>query len=188
MRKVAKRNQKLGPRPEFQDDAEEVLRRWPHLPDYVRKTVLELISHYGPAAVSARFPTPRGAEWSEVNIVLLSPDTARITVRDVSEQYTFAGVGLANVRAPKKPRAEWRMLRTYAENPEPDAYFRLPYRENLKMEISKFRRWLQAFFGIPGDPLRPFKSAHWLPRFNIAVEYGEHEYQDTDWLGEGDAE
>jgi hypothetical protein len=62
------------------------------------------------------------------------------------------------------------MLRTYAENPEPDAYYKLPYRRSLKVEISKFRRWLQAFFGIPGDPLRPFQSDKWLPRFKIRVD------------------
>jgi len=43
----------------------------------------------------------------------------------------------------------------------------LPNRDGLKVDISKFRRWLQGFFGIPGDLLKPFKSARWLPRFKI---------------------
>jgi hypothetical protein len=63
------------------------------------------------------------------------------------------------------------MLRKYAENPEPDAYYKLPDRDGLKVDISKFRRWLQGFFGIPGDPLRPFKPARWLPRFKIRADY-----------------
>jgi hypothetical protein len=63
------------------------------------------------------------------------------------------------------------MLQTYAENPEPDAYYRLPSRDYLKVEISKFRRWLQTFFGIPGDPLKPFKTGLWLPKFKVRAEY-----------------
>jgi len=118
-----------------------------------------------------RFPTPAGAAWNEVEIVVLSQREAEIKVRDVVQHYSFASIGLASSRNSKRPRAEWRMLVTYAENPEPDAYFKLPKRDNLKVDISKFRRWLQGFFGIPGDPLRPFKPARWLPRFKIRADY-----------------
>ena len=162
---------KPGPKPEWDRQIETVLRHWPYLPDYVKRTLVELTSHYGPAPAEVRFPTPAGAAWNEVEIVVLSQREAEIKVRDVVQHYSFASIGLASSRNSKRPRAEWRMLVTYAENPEPDAYFKLPKRDNLKVDISKFRRWLQGFFGIPGDPLRPFKPARWLPRFKIRADY-----------------
>ena len=152
-------------------ELECIIRRWPHLPEHVRRTLVELVSHYGPPSVSGRFPTPPGADWKHVEIVLLTPHEAHITVGSVAQRYTFAAVGLADRRTRKRPRAEWRMLQTYAENPEPDAYHKLPYRENLKVEISKFRRWLKTFFAIPGDPLKPFEPDLWLPRFKVRAEY-----------------
>jgi hypothetical protein len=146
---------------------EVILRRWPHLPEHVRKTLVELVGHYGPQAEMERFPTPMGAKWEDVEIVLLDDENVRITVGRISRTYTFSGLGLASQKHRHRPRTEWRMLKTYAENPAPDAYRRLPYRKNLKIDIARFRKWLLAFFGIPGDPLLPFATAKWMPRFKI---------------------
>ena len=162
---------KPGPKPEWDNEIEAVLRHWPYLPDYVRRTFVEISSHYGPPAVTTRFPTPPGITWGDIEIVLLSPEEAKIIAGDVTQCYTFAALGLADLRRPDCPRTEWRMLQTYAENPEPDAYFKLPKRNSLKLEISKFRRWLQCFFGLADDPLRPFKPALWLPRFKVRADY-----------------
>jgi hypothetical protein len=162
---------KPGPPPEWDSEIEAVLSRWPHLPRHVRKTVVELVSHYGPPPTEAHFPTPEGASWSDVEFVMLSPSAVRITVGSVSQRYTFASLGLNDRRQPHLPRSEWRMLRTYAEHTEPDAYFRLPQRKNLKVDISRFRSWLKSFFGLPGDPLRPFQPSRWLPRFRIRADY-----------------
>ena len=153
------------------DQLESVQRRWPLLPNHVRLTIVELISHYGPPPVTVHFPTPSGVKWSDLEIVLNDPWEATMSIGGVTESYTFAALGLADKRSPKRPRAEWRMLRTYAENPEPDAYYKLPERENLKVDISKFRLWLKGFFRLPGDPLRSFESARWMPRFKIRANY-----------------
>lgn len=146
---------------------EILLRRWPHLPEYVKKTLVDLVGQYGPAVTMERFPTPLGAKWEDVEIVLIDEETARISVGRVSHTFTFSGLGLASRRHKHIPRTEWRMLKTYAENPDPDAYNRLPFRKNLKIDIARFRKWLKAFFGIPGDPLLPFTTAKWMPRFKI---------------------
>lgn len=158
-------------KPTHDEDALDiVLRHWPHVPAHARRTIVELVSVYKPRGSERQFPTPADATWVDVEIVLLSSSEARITVGAVSKSYTFSALGLADNRRLDRSRLEWRMLRTYAENPEPDAYYKLPYRRNLKVEISKFRRWLQGFFCIPGDPLRPFESDKWLPRFKIRAE------------------
>jgi hypothetical protein len=150
----------------WDSDLETVVRRWPYVPGHAKRTLVELVGHYGPKASGIRYPTPPGADWPDVEIVV-SGSEARITVGNVTQTYTYAGLGLADKRNRKRARSEWRMLCTYAENPDPGAYNRLPYRDNLKVEIFRFRRWLQKFFGIPGDPLKPFESDRWRPRFKI---------------------
>ena len=167
---LKRREKDVGEPADFPDGLETIFRRWPYLPEHVQRTLVELVLHYGPARTATHFPTPMGANWEDVTIILRESSTVKITVGDIEREYTFAGLGLADRRRPKVPRSEFKMLRTYAENPQPDAYFKLPYREHLKVEISKFRRWLQGFFGIPGDPLKPFEGTHWLPRFKITEE------------------
>jgi hypothetical protein len=153
------------------EELAKVNRNWPHVPEHVRRTIVELVSHYEPPTGKGKFPTPPGAEWRHVEIVLLSPEVAQISVGSITQRYTFAAMGLTDRRGGKRTRSEGQMLRTYALNPEPDAYHKLPYRENLKVHISRFRHWLQNFFGIAGDPLESFESGFWRPRFKIRALY-----------------
>jgi hypothetical protein len=148
-------------------DLQTIQEHWPFLPQHLRESILEVVQHY--RGDKPCFPTPVGATWESVEILLVDRDRVKVTVGSVSRRYTFESLGLADRRRKNHPRAEWRMLKTYAENPQPDAYYKLPKRKNLK--ISQFRRWLKAFFGIPGDPLRPFRTGLWLPKFRINVDY-----------------
>jgi hypothetical protein len=72
-----------------------VLRHWPYLPEHVKRTFAECSSHYGLEPLKIRFPTPTGATWSEVEIVLLSPREAEIKAREVVQRYSFAAIGPA---------------------------------------------------------------------------------------------
>jgi len=157
---------------ERDEDLAVVVRYWGVLPRRVRAAVMDVVRAFATIETDVCFRTPKGAAWKDVEIVLLAPerDRVRISVKGRTGTFTYAQIGLADRRRPTVPRAEWRMLRTYAENPEPDAYDRLPRRPTLKMEISRFRAWLKEFFGIAGDPLLPFKPMRWLPRFRIRVE------------------
>lgn len=156
---------------EADEDFALVVKYWGYLPRRVKRAMADVARAFEPPPRGAVwFETPEGATWRDVEIVLVSPERVRVTVLGVTELYSYRGIGLADKRRPGTPRAEWKMLRTYAENPDPDAYYRLPRRPTLKMDISRFRAWLKAFFGIAGDPLKPFKPARWLPRFKIRVE------------------
>jgi hypothetical protein len=152
-------------------EVETVARHWRFLPGHLQTSILEIVSHYGPASKDTGFPSPPGAKWEDVEILLIDRDCVKVTVGKVSKRYTFQAIGLADKRRPERARSEWQMLKRYAENPQPDAYYKLPKRKSLKVEISQFRRWLKSFFGIPGDPLRPFRTGLWLPRFKISVDY-----------------
>jgi hypothetical protein len=149
---------KRGSDATLQDGLEIVIRHWPHAPAHIKRVCVELLSNCRPESNGIRFPTPPGTTCGDIEIVLLSAEEARITVGVVSHCYTFRELGLAGRRQKNKPSAEWRVLRTYAENPEPDAYCKLPFRRSLKVEVSKFRRWLQGFFGLPDDPLQAIRD------------------------------
>lgn len=155
----------------WDDQMETIARGWQFLPEHLQVSIVEIIGKYQPEVTKAQFPTPPRSTWSDVEILLTGRNQVRITVGAVSKKYTFQALGLEDKRRPGVARQEWHMLRTYAENPEPDAYYRLPKRAHLKVEISRFRAFLKKFFGIPGDPLKPFKSALWLPRFKIGVGF-----------------
>lgn len=153
------------------DDLKAVVRCWPDLPEHARRTMVDLARSYWAASAGSVFPTPAGAGWADVTIVLLTPNDAQITVGAITRVFSFEQMGLLNARRSRSVKSEGKMLRVYAENPEAGSYFRLPFRKNLKIYIAAFRKWLQEFFGIPGDPLKPFESAQWLPRFKISAKY-----------------
>src|SRR5436853_59453 len=96
---------------QWDDQIESILRRWPYVPEHARKILAEFVSHYGPPTAEKCFPTPAGAAWDDVEIVLISPGEAEINVGEVCRRYTFAAAGLADKRNPKRPLSEWRMLR-----------------------------------------------------------------------------
>lgn len=148
-----------------------LLYHWQFLSENVQAALVELVSKHGPTPRTKGFPTPPLAKWSDVEILLMDHDRVRIMVAGISKDFTIAALGLEDKRRPGRPRREWRMLKIYAENPQPDAYYKLPRRKGLKADISRFRHWLKSFFGIPGDPLKPFKSDLWLPKFKIGVDY-----------------
>lgn len=148
-----------------------IIRHWPHIPEYARLAMRDSACNYGPKRRENCFPTPKGADWPDVEIVLIKKNEARITIGAITRTYTFEQMGLANERHSDRAKNEGMMLRTYAEHPETGSYSKLPYRKNLKNHISKFRTWLQGFFGIPGDPLHPFEIAQWEPRFKIRAKY-----------------
>jgi hypothetical protein len=150
---------------------EIILRHWPHMPEYARIAMSDSAKSYGPSSKNNGFPTPKDCEWTDVEIVLIDEKTACITIWEITRTYTFEELGLISERRPYGLKNEGKMLKTYAENTDPEAYSRLPYRPNLKVHISKFRTWLQGFFGIPGDPLHSFESKQWMPRFKIRADY-----------------
>jgi len=153
------------------DDLNTVVRHWPDLPEHARRAIVDLARSYRAASAGSGFPTPAGASWADVTIVFLTPNDAQITVGKVTQVFSFEQMGLLNSRRSRSVKNEGKMLRVYAENPETGSYFRLPFRKNLKIYIATFRKWLQEFFGLPGDPLKPFESAQWSPRFTISAKY-----------------
>jgi hypothetical protein len=68
---------KRGPAPALPDGLEIVIRHWPHLPEHLQRSFAEVAAHYSPESSNGkRFPTPKGAAWADIEIVLLSPEEA----------------------------------------------------------------------------------------------------------------
>lgn len=112
-----------------------------------------------------RFPTPVGAEWSDVAIRFVDGHTVRVTVRDVARTFTYEAMGLLDGRT-KRPTHQWDLLYAFAKEhgtltwASPSAS-----RQNQKRR-ERLGRELKAFFCIDDDPFEAIEGG-WRARFTV---------------------
>jgi hypothetical protein len=115
------------------------------------------------AARTVVFPTPAGATWPEVRVVI-GELSLKAEVRAVRREYDFKQLGFANNRrGGSVPNAKWEFLRLLARYGGvlsfDETRLTRSQRDNLKNYVKNTRGWLQAFFGLDeDDPCRPGKS------------------------------
>jgi len=128
----------------------------------------------GPAAPeAASFPTPEGATWDEVRLVVREHDV-EVTARGKTVLYGFAEAGFEDRRKGGVPDHVWRLLRLLALRggvlpfDAPDLARR--DRDNLKNLVSVLRRRLRALLQLPDDPFRPTRrSRRYEARFLVST-------------------
>lgn len=126
------------------------------------------------AATTASFPTPHGATWDDVRLVVTDLDVA-VTVRGRSAKYSFAEAGFEEERKGGVPDLLWRLLRVFAlrGGVVPFDAEELSQRElvNLKRQVSELRRRLRALLQLEDDPFRPTRtSRRYETRFTISTD------------------
>lgn len=115
-----------------------------------------------------RFPTPPGTAWEQVAILITADgDTAQVSAGGVTEPMTPADMGMAHPRNPSRLLQSWDLLvRLATDGPittnSRDFSLKTPKR------VERLRDALQAFFGIPDDPFRPYRQVGgYTPRFKV---------------------
>ena len=141
----------------------------------------DLLHKNGPRAASsatAVFPTPHGATWEEVRVVI-GELSLRAEVRGVRREYDFKQLGFANKRSGSLvPTAKWEFLRLLARFggvlTSEDERLTSAQRSNLKNYVKDARAWMQAFFGIDEeDPVPANKeSGRYECRLRLSPEEG----------------
>jgi len=111
------------------------------------------------AFTGTRFPTPPGTTWERVSIrIMADGDAAQVTAGNVTEPVTPAQMGMAYASNPARFTTDWRVLVMLAERgrvgPE-DAEARVI----APKQVERLRAKLRTFFGIEGDPFKPYRSA-----------------------------
>jgi hypothetical protein len=130
------------------------------------------------AARTAVFPTPAGATWPEVRIVI-GELSLKAEVRAVRREHDFKQLGFANNRrGGSVPNAKWEFLRLLARYGGvlsfDESRLTRAQRNNLKNYVKDARAWLQAFFGLDEeDPVPARKELRrYECRFQLAPEEG----------------
>lgn len=134
-----------------------------------------LAAHLPPkvATAAASFPTPHGATWEDVRLVV-GEHELDVTVRGKSVRYGFAEAGFEDRRKGGVPDHLWRLLRLFALRggvvPFDAQDMERKDRDNLKNLVSQLRRRLCALLQVPDDPFRPTRaSRRYETRFTIST-------------------
>ncbi len=130
------------------------------------------------AARTVVFPTPAGATWPEVRIVI-GELSLKAEVRAVRREHDFKQLGFANNRrGGSVPNAKWEFLRLLARYGGvlsfDESRLTRAQRDNLKNYVKDARAWLQAFLGHDEDDPVPARKElrRYECRFQLAPEEG----------------
>lgn len=114
------------------------------------------------------FPTPAGARWEEVNIRFLNGHDVEVRVRDVVRTLDHVRFGLSSSRN-GLPTEQWKLLEAFGEERGRLTWESShAHRKNAKRK-ELLAKALREFFGIEGDPFRPFQKG-WAARFSVSIE------------------
>lgn len=121
----------------------------------------------------ASFPTPEGATWDEVRLVVREHEL-EVAARGKTVRYGFIEAGFEDRRRRGVPDHVWRLLRLLALRDgvlpfdAPDVARK--NRDNLKNLVSVLRRRLRALLQLPGDPFKPTRrSRRYEARFTVST-------------------
>lgn len=120
------------------------------------------------AFTGTRFPTPPGTTWERVSIrIMADGDAAQVTAGNVTEPVTPAQMGMAHARNPAKFTKDWGVLVLLANHGRVGPEDREAHLITPK-QVERLRARLRTFFGIEGDPFKPYRSAKgYEPRFAL---------------------
>lgn len=140
-------------KPPGTDDATRHVETMPSFDDYRRCQV--------------DFCTPPGASWEDVAIVILSDTRAKLTVKDVTVEASFAELGFVDRRKTEpRPNAYWHTLRKLAMHKGVISWDSKDYAPRKRIQGVRFH--LRDIFGIDGDPFLPYsRDRGYAARFKV---------------------
>jgi hypothetical protein len=129
-----------------------------------------------PPVPTKSFPTPQGATWENVRIVM-SDLRMRVDVLGKRKEFTFQEAGFEEKRRGDVPDRLWILLTQFAIHGGilPSNLSSLPdqVRTNLKQNVSKLGKRLAALFLLDGKPFKDTRVTHrYEARFTIFAEEG----------------
>jgi len=116
----------------------------------------------------AKYPTPPGTAWEQVEIVILADaDGAIINAGAEAQDRTPDQMGMAYERNPKRPTKLWDLLLRFAAEEKIGPGSR-PWDDNIPKRVERLRHKLREMFGIDEDPFKPYHEVRgYEPRFMI---------------------
>lgn len=122
-----------------------------------------------------QFPTPEGAGWDEVHIEIISDDSARIRVRDITLTYTALDMGFRDRRKRDLPNLQWDLLKKFAKHNGVISWASPEGKKSIYKKVQLLKRTLLGFFQLKGNPIGDYdKVVGYVTRFSIKdCRYGK---------------
>ncbi len=115
-----------------------------------------------------RFNTPPGTTWEQVKIVIMpDEDAAQVSAGGVTEPVVPDQMGLSHARNPSKFSKLWSLLVHLSKVERIDSRSNY-FDRTIPKSVERLRKKLREFFGIDGDPFKPYRQVKgYEPRFII---------------------
>jgi hypothetical protein len=111
------------------------------------------------------FPTPAGAQWSEVKMRFTDGHTLSIKVGGVGGLYNYTNMGMENAHT-RKPNLQWELLQNFAER-RGILTWESPHADDRnKKRCSRLSEDLRTFFQIESNPIESYQTG-WRTLFQL---------------------
>jgi hypothetical protein len=119
-------------------------------------------------ALTKRFPTPKGATWSDVKMNFVDGETLSIRVGEQTGRSIYSEMGMIDGRN-KRPTKQWEFLRALATHKGYLTWDSPAADRKQKKRREVLSENLKAFFGIEGDPIELTEDRKgWRTVFSIS--------------------
>jgi hypothetical protein len=110
-----------------------------------------------------------------VHIEIISNDSARIRVRDITLTYTALDMGFRDRRKRDLSNKQWDLLKEFAEHNGVISWAFPKGKKSIYKKVQLLKRTLRGFFQLKGNPIGDYdKVVGYVTRFSIKdCRYGK---------------
>ncbi|MEW6584950.1 MAG: hypothetical protein AB1442_04985 [Nitrospirota bacterium] len=128
----------------------------------------DLISKSSNKYQKMAFPTPPQTTWRDIAIEIISNDSARIKIKNITKIYVAAEMGFIDRRKGDLPNQQWDLLVKFAEYDGQLTWATRHEKKNTYKTIQNLKQSLRVFFGLSGIPIRSYqKQIGYVTNFKI---------------------
>jgi len=144
--------------------------------DHLKRTIAKKLRDPCTKTIKLRqglvpFPTPKGAAWTDVEIIFRDSHTISIRVTGEHGVRNYTQMGMADKRN-GDPTVQWELLEAFANGHGTLDWNHTAAKLENKKRKSDLSADLRTAFDIPGDPFRLTDDKKgWVARFHVS--YGE---------------
>ncbi len=115
-----------------------------------------------------RFPMPKGKDWKDVKIELVSNDSLVVRVGDTTKRCLGFDMGFRDGRRVDMLNKQWELLETLAESDGVLDRDAVGLKRPTQKRVEELSNTLKRFFGLNENPMHRYKKGTgWIAKFKI---------------------
>jgi len=112
------------------------------------------------------FPTPEGTQWQDVNIEIISQESARIRVKDETHVFTALDMGFRDWRKRDLPNRQWDLLLNFTECNGVLSWASPQAKRGNYKSVQQLKTTLCQFFQLTDSPIENYtKGIGYVTKF-----------------------